>query len=785
MTPALPLRRRVAESVLFVALLGASSLHCGDGATTTDAGTPRDAGRADVPTADARVTDAAVDVAAVDVPAADVHADAGTDAPRADVAVTDAPVVDAAHDAGAPVDAGPPGALRFDAPEEWTRLGTSFRVADDITGDGIRDAVLVDTFSPVGTVQITFAVAQPSGDFTPGTAIGVPGYSASLGYGDFDGDHHTDVLVRVQSASTPNSYILRGRGDGTFFPMETLPFSAGVIADFDHDGRADLLEASSFGMPTVHLRQASGAFVSVATTISLNTSALAVGDFDGDGTPDLAAETTVYRGLGGGHFGPAVRGTCDVCANPTRVLAARMDGDARDDLVLATSTQVVVLTGHADGSLQRAAAYAVPRPVQLAAADLDADGHTDLAVIGEPTGTTSDDLLALFFGDGTGSLPELRNYQNTRWNSIVPVLTDADRDGRMDVVLEGRFVAYGRGSRRLRAPELSVFTPGPSGASGAITRLDGPGTADLLVPGSAAAIARWHFQGDRGLGAMTSCAGPGSGPYRGIADLTNDGHPDAFTFAGGALSVWLGSGGCTFGAEHRSAITAYSTAFVLADGDGLLDLVGTTTGGLGVALATAPGDFGAMVVSPFTGDADYIVAGDWNRDHFVDALVVDNSAHTMTVFIGDAARHLTRGASFGGGSSGENWYPKAADADGDGDLDVVYVDNTASQLAILRNDGAGTFTREMLAAIDGVAEISVADLDRDGRLEVISGDNQLAISVFRVDPHGATRLMHLQLPRGQFPYDVDGDGHLDLVYFDQYSGSAVVAVTNNRTLDVP
>ena len=62
---------------------------------------------------------------------------------------------------------------------------------------------------------------------------------------------------------------------------------------------------------------------------------------------------------------------------------ARLDDDARDDLVIADNAQVTVLLGQSSGALVRVAAYPVARPVQLAAGDLDGDRHTDLVVIGQ------------------------------------------------------------------------------------------------------------------------------------------------------------------------------------------------------------------------------------------------------------------------------------------------------------------------------------------------------------------------------------------------------------------
>jgi hypothetical protein len=747
---------------------------------TTSADSPVDVS-SDLATVDASVPDAADTPAVIDTPALD----------RVDVAVAD--VLDAratdvsdARVADAPdvvvaLDGGPRGTLRFDLPEEVSRLPTSYALVRDLNGDGRLDALLTESFSPVGMLHYTFALAQPSGDYTPGARFTVNGTAATLDYGDFDADRRTDVFVRVASATTPNTYIFRGRGDGTFAPAETLTFTGNLIADFNADGRTDIVQFVGSSSAIVQLRQADGTFRALPSFF-LPTTLVVAGDFDGDGRPDLFTGTTVLRGLGDGRFASAQPVTCMACRNASRTLVGRFNADPRDDLIVTDTENVSVLLGQSDGSLSMAANYTVYRPEQLSAGDLDADGNLDLVFYAQPIGVTSNDQLALFYGDGTGRFPDPRAYQNTRWSSVRPLVADVDQDGVRDVVIDGRYVAQGRGTRRIRAPELSTFAFTDSNGTYSVAALTGRAPLDLIVPTMTASFRAWRFQSDRRLGPMAMCDGPGTGIYRGVRDLTGDGRPEVFSFGTAVLSVWPSMGGCTFGTEHRSTLTAYTHVFTDANRDALLDLVHTTAGGLGVSLATAPGDFGASVVSPLRGSFEYLAAGDWNRDGSVDALVIDNSARTITVLQGDTSRRLTASQTFTSTAT-EVWYPTPGDVDGDGDTDVLVSNNTARQLEILRNDGTGRFARETLMTIDSLTQMSVADLDNDGRLEVLVADGQLQMSVLRVDRAGATRLLRLAIPRGAAPYDVDGDGDLDLVQVGRYTGRAFVGVANNRAID--
>lgn len=741
--------------------------------------------------------DAAPDRALVDVPLLDVVDVAVMDtrpdvaADRPDVPPVDVPApVDAPPpvDAGAPVDAGPRvdagtgGVALFDAPVEWAALPAGFRIGDDVTGDGRPDGVRSDPFATSGRVTFTFAVAQADGRFVTAGDFSVPGNAATLSFGDFDGDRHADAFVRVQTASTPNAFVVRSRGDGTFLAVEPIAFRAALAADFDGDGRTDVLEAPGFPTAAVQLRTAAGGFTRVP--IDFTADAALAGDFDGDRVVDLVVGTTVRRGTGGGHFGPALAATCAGCPAATRALVARIDDDARDDLVIADDATVAVLLGQSGGALSRSFSAAITRPTRLSAGDVDRDGHTDLVVVSQVIPVTSDDQMSLLYGDGRGLFPEQRDYENTRGTAPAPQVLDADRDGLNDVVLDGRFVAYGRGARRIRAPELSAYTIGTDQHTTQVAALGGPGPLHLAVVQSDASIRTWRFRADRRLDpTMTTCAGPGSTPYRGLGDLTGDGRADLFASASGTLSVWIGAGGCAFGAEQRSSMTSFLRAFVRANGDALIDAVYTTTGGVAVSLGTGPGLFGAPVVTTLRGDFDQLAAGDWNRDGFVDALLVDNEAHAVTVLRGDGGQRFTASQTINDFGTGDLWYPVAGDADGDGDLDVFVANRAAGQLDVFRNDGRGAFARSSLTAIDPVVQITLADVDNDGRVEVIAADNQLSTSVYRIDGAGATRLARLWIPRGAFPYDADGDGDVDLVYRAEYGGRGAVAVTNNRLVE--
>jgi len=145
-----------------------------------------------------------------------------------------------------------------------------------------------------------------------------------------------------------------------------------------------------------------------------------VGDFNGDGAADLAVTNyipagtvQVLKGNGDGTFQAAVSYSV---GNAFDVAAADFDGDGAKDLAVTNydSGTVSVLRNTGTGTFQPAVNYVVGgAPWAVAAGDLDADGHPDLAV----TTNTSAGTVTVLRNDGIwGAGPQVPSIPppNTR-----------------------------------------------------------------------------------------------------------------------------------------------------------------------------------------------------------------------------------------------------------------------------------------------------------------------------------------------------------------------------------
>ena len=538
---------------------------------------------------------------------------------------------------------------------------------------------------------------------------------------------------------------------GTLAPTDTQSNWVSAKADFNNDGKLDVVSTSYLSGFAVQLGNGDGTFQAPILTAFPNPGyssnapvrAVAVGDFNNDGAPDVAAvaecftaacgysQVGIFLGHDDGTFtltGVSPLDGLDGQIVPT-VAVADFDGDGKSDVVVTMScyygsgsscsgNAVEVFLGNGDGTLGSPQVYPAVgggfNPVVVA--DLNGDGKPDIVAANlYSPGDTAHSSLTVLLNTG-GSFSELPTAKLPFYDISNIVAADFDSDGRMDLATSGYYskteILFGNGN----------------------------GTFNTLTP------VRYATNSDTGLA---------------VADMNEDGKPDLIV------------GGSASGLDNEADI-------LLNDGTGSFQMTSYPLGGW------AQGS---------------TIAGDFNGDGHTDALVVSSCSESS--FFGDHCPDGTLGLLLGNGDgttraatilsappgvASARAGVIATDLNGDGAKDLIEIANGtggAGMITVYLGKGGGTFgapTSTSTGAEDTSSAV-IGDFNQDGKTDVVvlhhcvdSSCQSGAVSVLLGNGDGTFQRPTVYPTNGVFSFgiaagDMNGDGHLDLAVANQYADS--------------
>jgi subtilisin family serine protease len=365
-------------------------------------------------------------------------------------------------------------------------LNPSFKVVD-VNGDGKPDIVLLQFSNDyIEAFQLTVFLNQGSGDFSPPVRshvidedYGTNGYVGDTAFADF---RHTGLpdFVAVGSATEWGSnYIAfaKNNGDGTFTPMPLAKPSGAQgmmgVGDFNGDGKLDIVvvnpsSAGNQSTLTVFLGNGDGTFTpGYSTTFAGWAGSMWVGDFNGDGKPDVLVHLatngmgTIYQdvleflGKGDGTFAPVK----DVLPNFGDMAVGDLNHDGIDDVVeivepltaldVYIPLQFAIYLGQPDGSFKLANTYqpygGLADPYTLSfsngvtLADFNGDGNLDIAAfqtfpsyIENPS--LAHTFLQILAGNGDGTFTPTYTIFDFDQILVPQLAADVTGDGKADLV---------------------------------------------------------------------------------------------------------------------------------------------------------------------------------------------------------------------------------------------------------------------------------------------------------------------------------------------------------------
>jgi hypothetical protein len=493
--------------------------------------------------------------------------------------------------------------------------GTFAPAQDFASGGNNTAAVATGDFNPDGRTDLVLAnQCQTQDDCTAGNVSVLLGngdgtfqaahnfisegvFASSVGVGDWNGDQKLDLVVVNQCQSDSNCSgtltVLVGNGDGTFQARSNYAsggYDADSVAasDLNNDGNLDLVVANlcqsnnckkgSDGVVSVLLGNGDGTFQAAHDypTRGFGASSVAIGDFNGDGNPDV------------------------VVANQCSTSNCKSGGS------------LSVLLGNGDGTLQAAQTYSsgAYTALSVAIADFNNDGKLDLAVANQcQDSNCRNGAVGVLLGNGNGTFQPAQIFASAGYFTNSVAVGDFNGDGNPDLALAsqcqdstctngGVSVLLGKGNGTFQAAQ-AYGSVGSQADSVVTADVNGDGKTDLVV------LNLCQNTTDCSNGVVYPLIGRGDGTF-------HDGH-----------------------AYNSGGANAYSVVAGDFNGDGNIDVVVSNGDGTCVLLGNGNGTFQTPI--PYLPGGAFISTGDFNGDHKPDVAVASGSLSTVTVLLNVAA----------------------------------------------------------------------------------------------------------------------------------------------------
>ncbi len=272
----------------------------------------------------------------------------------------------------------------------------------DFNRDGKLDAAVANS----GSKDVTILIGDGSGGFKPasGSPFAAGNDPNDLAIGDVNNDGNLDLAFSNHDSTYLT--VLLGDGKGTFKPAPGSPYTVQskphphgvVIADFNADGWADLATDDwQNNRVTVVFNDKRGGFLSPGVSFPVGKMPyhkLRAADLNKDGKADIVTtnfeggNVSVLLADGQGGFREAAGSPFDSNKQPFAIAIGDLNGDGNPDLAVGhysghitdtSADRMTILLGAGDGTFRQAWSQLVPgkAPTRVAIGDINNDQIAD------------------------------------------------------------------------------------------------------------------------------------------------------------------------------------------------------------------------------------------------------------------------------------------------------------------------------------------------------------------------------------------------------------------------
>jgi uncharacterized protein (TIGR03437 family) len=444
--------------------------------------------------------------------------------------------------------------------------------------------------------------------------------------------------------------------------------------------------------------------------------------------------------------------TYPVGLNPSRIMLGDFNEDGATDAAVVnygdyskSTSSVSILLGVGDGSFRDAVELPAGAGATTGAvADLNGDGHADIAILNPPVSPATARVL-LLFGKGDGSFQPAVNVNLSGYSYSIAI-GDLNGDGKPDILLGGTGISYlpGNGDGTFRSPVTVTTESSPRYL--AVGDFNEDGRMDIAATDNG--YIRVILAQPDGTWRGSWATSAGYSPWEIIVtDFDRDGHADvvvgtleeqvqAHSANSGSVSVLFGRGDGTFEGAPAYPLPATPSSLASADfdGDSIPDLLlgYAPTGGATVLLGKGDTTFSTpRQLLTASGSSNLpaingVAVADMNQDGKPDVVLANNSARSIHVLPG-------RGdGTFSAAITAATALPPNAvttgDFNGDGRLDIAAAtsesrSSATSTISVFLGNSTGGYSSPVnLVAGIVLTQLIAADVNGDGKLDLLAAD---------------------------------------------------------------